>query len=227
MLATNNNIMNLEITISFIIPCKNEKDTIGACLDSIMHAGMKSTFFEIIVVDNGSTDGTINKILAYSDQVKLHVLEEVSISQLRNHGARIARFNWLAFIDADVELLDGWFGGFQSVIKRVKQTGGGVDNLAVGATYLNPPKATWVQRAWYLQLMARDEDHNSYINGGNLIVHRCLFENTGGFDTHYQTGEDVRFCENAASKGGRIIKDKSICAAHHGYPSPTFALFSS
>ncbi len=84
--------------------------------------------------------------------------------------------------------------------------------------YLIPEDSTWIEIVWFAQLCSRDKMNNSYINSGNLIIHKSLFNKIGGFNAVYETGENERFCKDAVTYGGVIFKRDSIAAIHHGYP---------
>ncbi len=214
-----------ELEISFIIPCKNEEDTIETCLNSVIEEGRKIKSFEVILVDNGSTDNTLKKVASYGEQVSLHILKNCSISALRNLGGRQAKFNWLAFIDADVELETCWAEGFASGLQKALKSGVPSERVLIGATYNNPQDPSWVQTAWYLQLESRDRIQTDYINGGNLVVHKELFNSVGGFNISCKTSEDVRFCKDAIVAGGKIIKEKQMRTIHYGYPKNLIGFF--
>lgn len=98
--------------ISVIIPVMNEVGTLSACLRSILNQISEGD--EVIVVDNGSTDGSLD--IAEKFPVKLLRETRRGRSFARNRGLREARGEWIAFIDADVVLHDGWFSSMRSKI---------------------------------------------------------------------------------------------------------------
>ena len=169
-------------------------------------------------MDNGSTDNTLEIIKNFGSRIKTFVLPDVSISELRNYGAKKCQSYWIAFIDADVELDDNWFVNLLKVLRDLESAGVNKNNIVTGSTYAIPPNSTWVERVWYRQLVSRDKSRNSYINSGNLIINRKLFETIGRFDPKYKTGEDEKLCKDAKARGAKIINDISIRAVHNGYP---------
>ena len=84
---------------SVIIPMKNEEKFIGPCLSSICNNNFPVGEYEIICIDNGSTDNTVEIAKSHTD--KVYLLPGVSISALRNFGANKASGKFLAFVDAD------------------------------------------------------------------------------------------------------------------------------
>jgi glycosyltransferase involved in cell wall biosynthesis len=92
--------------ISIIIPTLNEERHIVKCLESLKSQRYPGDRFEIIVVDNGSTDRTLNLCEKYTESI--HVLPGVNVSELRNYGAGKARGEIYAFIDGDCEADGNW-----------------------------------------------------------------------------------------------------------------------
>src|SRR3954469_23358562 len=87
--------------ISFIVPAHNEKAWIGGCIDAIRQAmDARREPYEIIVVDDASTDGTATVAKLHGADVILCV-QHRQISATRNAGARRSRGDALFFVDAD------------------------------------------------------------------------------------------------------------------------------
>ena len=87
---------------SIIIPSYNVKKYIGQCIQSILSQSFKN--FELIIVDDGSTDGTMDIIKDYSsrdDRIKLLEKEHSNAGDARNLALKVATGEWLVFIDAD------------------------------------------------------------------------------------------------------------------------------
>lgn len=97
--------MNMIASISVVIPAYNRAKTINYCLDSVLKQTLAP--LEVLVVDDCSTDGTVDIVRAYQDsRVRCIVLEKNSGAQAaRNRGIREARGEWIAFQDSDDEWL--------------------------------------------------------------------------------------------------------------------------
>ena len=88
---------------SVVIPAKNEAKNIKRCIRSVFNSVQKKAVVEIIVVDNGSTDGTAD--IAKSEGAIVFIDKRANVSGLRNLGASKASFNFLCFIDADCQAI--------------------------------------------------------------------------------------------------------------------------
>src|SRR5262245_12307667 len=90
--------------VAVVIPAYNEERFIGATIDSV-HAALKARYrYEIVVVDNGSTDGTAS--IARAHGAEMYVVPGVTVASLRNYGAARCSARVLVFIDADVVLTE-------------------------------------------------------------------------------------------------------------------------
>src|SRR5437868_13548732 len=89
--------------ISVVIPVRNEEKVIRRCLDALAENEFPSRRFEVIIVDNGSCDRTLQIVRTFGERLELKILvmEKGHISALRNRGAAEARGRVLAFLDAD------------------------------------------------------------------------------------------------------------------------------
>ena len=98
------------VSVSIIIPALNEARMIGKCLDSLTQLDFPRDHFEVILVDNGSTDDTIKIARSFTDRLRLRILQKkgVRISGLRNLGAREAQGEVVAFLDADCLAPSNW-----------------------------------------------------------------------------------------------------------------------
>lgn len=91
------------IPVSIVMPAWNAEKTIGQAIQSVMDQTHEN--FELIVVDDGSDDGTLSIAKAYSERdCRIRVLENtknLGVSQSRNNGVQAARYDWIAFLDSD------------------------------------------------------------------------------------------------------------------------------
>src|SRR5262245_48214274 len=182
------------MTVTFIIPVKNDAQRLQRCLASL--AANPGVWPEVIVVDNGSTDESA--AVARAAGARVLSVPYKRVGQLRNDAAAIARGALLAFVDADHELTTTWIAAALDVMKPV-------DVGAAGALYVAPDGGTWVQGT-YGALRGRTVGHADvrWLGSGNLIVRREAFEAIGGFDETLESCEDVDFCQRLRNAGWRL-----------------------
>lgn len=87
------------VSFSVIIPVFNGEATIARAIESVLEQTFAAE--EVIVVDDGSTDGTAQVVRRYGDRVSYVRQNNAGVSAARNNGAGCARGQWLAFLDAD------------------------------------------------------------------------------------------------------------------------------
>lgn len=85
--------------VSVVIPSFNRAALIGETIDSIL--AQTRPPFEVIVVDDGSTDETESVVARYRSAVRYHRIDNVGPSAARNVGVSLARGSWIAFCDSD------------------------------------------------------------------------------------------------------------------------------
>jgi len=91
--------------ISVIVPAYNCQSYIKKCIDSILRqSGVEN---EIVVVNDGSTDGTLGILKEYGDKIKLIDIENGGVANARNTGLKNATGDYIMFVDSDDEMGEG------------------------------------------------------------------------------------------------------------------------
>jgi glycosyltransferase involved in cell wall biosynthesis len=197
--------------ISVVIPSFNEERVIGRCLESMAQTDFARDRYEVILVDNGSKDRTLQIADAYAGRVNLQVIVKtgVRISGLRNLGAKTARGDVLAFLDADCLAPKDW-------LVRITSLGMTAGSGIAGAHYLLPPGSTWVGRTWHHYQEASKTGEVSHVPAGDLVMRREDFHRIGGFDESIQTNEDYELCERVRKAGMPVRAIPQIGVVHLG-----------
>ena len=197
--------------VSVIIPARNEARFIGACLEHLQRQQLPSQAFEVIVVDNGSTDATAAIVADFQTRLHVRLVTHAtsSISAVRNHGASLASGEILAFLDADCLAGPDWL---VHGIERALAHG------VWGAHYRIPQDATWVGRTWSTYQAAEKEGDVSFLPAGDLFMHKASFVHLGGFSEDAHTSEDVDLCTRARRAGMPVVAIPELAVVHLGTP---------
>lgn len=199
-----------QLLISFIIPVLNGERDIERCLSSIQNQEFRSEAYEVLVLDNGSTDQTHQIIRKLG--CKFQIIPKVGVSALRNLGAAVARGKYLAFVDADVEIAPHWLRHSLAAFEAR-------DVVASGCFPGIPPESTWVQRTWDIHQRGDAKDRQlipvRWLPSMNLMVCREAFITVGGFNEDLETAEDVDLCYRLGNLGP-ILNNPSMEAIHWG-----------
>lgn len=205
--------------VSAVIPVYNGMPELRLCLDSVLAAAVVHGNTEVIVVDNGSTDGTLATLAEYGDHPALRILShpQTSIGAVRNVGARHALGAVLAFIDSDCVVDPSHFVHIETL---VVDHGVSVTGLKVGL----PARAQWVEATWH-GLHDRWVDSPTWINSGNLVVAHDAYRAVGGFAEDLTTGEDTEFCARLAHAGFPCRPSRLLAVQHLRNPRSLRAFF--
>ena len=195
------------IDFSIIIPARNEEHNIKNCLESIFAVDYDLAQYEVIVVDNGSTDQTVS--IAKELGARTFIQPDLTISGLRNFGASEAKGKVLVFLDADCTVKSHWLNEAARYLDESQVA-------CFGAPPGVPDAATWVQKTWFA---VRKKKHQvetvEWLESMNMFIPRRSFDQVQGFNEDLVTCEDYDLSVRL-QPFGRIISDSRIVAIHHG-----------
>ncbi len=208
------------VRFSVIIPARNEEKVIGQCLECLARMDYPREAFEVILVDNGSTDCTMEIARSWGLTLNVTVLQKpkVYISALRNFGVASARGELLAFLDADCLVPPGWLRQAEALLSA---DGAGV----VGAHYRIPSNSTWLARAWFDDETENQRSETPYVPSGDLLMSRANFLHIGGFDESIETNEDYELCQRAKAAGLPVRAFPQLEVIHLGTPQTLRAFY--
>ncbi|GKT10887.1 glycosyltransferase family 2 protein [Desulforhabdus sp. TSK] len=194
------------MNFSIIIPAKNEAANIRRCLESISSVAWPPNDFEVLVIDNGSSDHTVE--IAKSLGATVFIRPNDTIAGLRNFGAAQSQGKVLVFLDADCTVFPSWLQEAARYLHRQ-------DVVCLGSPPIIPSHSTWVQRAWFLVRQKKGTEETSWLESMNMFVQRESFLHLGGFNTDLVTCEDYDLSLRLKTLG-KVISDDRIVAVHHG-----------
>ena len=167
--------------VSIIIPCKNEGKNITMTLDSLL-ASINRTYYEIIVIDDGSNDNCCDDIEKKYKTVKIYRTEGMGAARARNYGAQKAKGEVLIFCDAHLIFKDYWIDKLMFSLGQCDAVSpgiGAIGNPSVAGYGLTWDKGLKVQ--WYTK-RPRAIKEVPILPGGCFCIKRKVFEDIEGFD---------------------------------------------
>lgn len=182
--------------ISIIIPLYNKAASVGRTLRSVLSQTYQD--FEVVVVDDGSTDGGSDVVRAISDaRVRLVYQENAGVSAARNRGIREARGEFVAFLDADDEWLPAYLETQHALTQCYPQCAVFATSYAIRSA--GGEEAPAVLRR--LPFTGGDGVLNNYFEVAScshppicsitVMVKRTAMEAIGGFPVGIRSGEDL------------------------------------
>jgi GT2 family glycosyltransferase len=180
--------------ISFVVIAYNEERSIAGCLEAIV-AQRPAEDFEIVVVDDGSTDHTpdvLDELCARWSFLRVVSQGNLGRGAARAAGVRATRGGLVAMVDADILLPPTWLSTCLTALERYD---------AVGGTPLPDGDVEYVCRR--LHLDPRPTPANTVVTGSNGLYRRAVLEDVG-FDSRLREGEDVDANHRWVANGYRL-----------------------
>lgn len=217
---------------SIVIPLFNKVEYTERCLEALI-AGTDDDLYELVLVDNGSTDDTASLLRQLEgDVVIIENEENLGFARASNQGAWAARGEHLLFLNNDTEPHAGWLPPLLAALDADPETAavgsrllfpdGRVQHAGVlvaedqrpGRIPLAPFHRLYCAPAEHVEVMQRQ--HMSVLTGASLLVRRSAFVEAGGFDEAYWNGyEDVDLCFKLREQGGNLVYEPASCLVHH------------
>ena len=210
--------------VSIIIPTFNRLELTRACLNAV-RANTPAADFELVVVDNASTDGTPDFLAAEQKAGRLTAIcnaHNGGFARACNQGAAAARGEVLLFLNNDTQVTDGWLAALVAAVSPA--------NVGVVGAKLLYANGT-IQHAG-IEFMEGLPDHpyrhapgnapaaNQFreldmVTGACFMIHRRLFRQVAGFDEVYRNGvEDIDLCLRVRAAGFKVVYEPKAAVFH-------------
>lgn len=197
--------------LSIVIPAYNEEKYLSKCLESLKNQTYKNV--EIIIVDNGSTDQTVEIAKKYDTTIIQE--SKKGVGAARKKGFAQAQGDIIVSTDADCSYPSDW-------LEKITRAFEKPDTIAVYGTTMIENESPWKQK-FSLYLMTAFYQINDWLNkkqfqGSNSAVRKTAYEKTSGFDETLGALEDADLCKKlmklqtpeSESLAKNIIFDPSI-----------------
>jgi glycosyltransferase involved in cell wall biosynthesis len=199
--------LNKSDFVSIIVPVFNGVNTIEALLNALGEQSYPRESFEILIVDNASTDETTSLIKALARRNPTLTLRLLSESQrrgsyaARNRGVAAAQGSILAFTDADCQPTPGWITAGVEALRDsgVEQVAGAIEFMAA-----NDPPNIWEHLDSVLNLRQASYASQGWAATANLFVQADALAKVKGFRADLQSGGDSEFGQRMKAAGFRI-----------------------
>lgn len=204
---------------SIIIPIFNREQSVRAALDSVLAQTFRD--FEVIVVDDGSTDDSLAVLKSYGERIRLICQPHAGAGAARNTGIRAAQGRWIAFLDSD----DVWrpeklatqlnvlaqYGARACFSRCVSEHGDLLPDIEEVTATLKAPGIYHVPDP--VEFCSRACCH-PYLQ--SLVVEKALFEAVGLFDTTLHTGDDTLWVFRLGHVTDCLYVDRPMTVIYRG-----------
>ncbi len=184
--------------VSVVVCTYNRAEILTECLQSLKTQTAEPTSYEVIIVDNNSSDNTRDICDAFTrNNLNFRYVHESrqGLSHARNRGYREARTQWICYIDDDAKAFDNYVDRILYVIRHY-------DFDCFGGIFLpwyKYGKPAWYRDRYATKPMEREGTgplFNGYASGGVMVVKKSALESLGGFSTDIgMTGEKISYGE--------------------------------
>jgi len=224
-----------EIALSAIIVNYNTRSEVINCIQSILRNN-RSKDFELIIIDNGSTDGSAEAIGSeFSDISLIKNSRNVGFSKAVNQGIQSAQGKYILFLNSDIVVERPIF---QEIISYM---GNNADIGIMGGKLVYPNRllqlSAWaypnlftefIQRVFYFRVLGKMRWYRNYkmralkskevdwVTGAFMVVRKEVFEKIGLFDeTFFMYYEDTDLCLRARENGWKVLYNPGVYIVHY------------
>lgn len=182
------------VKFSVIIPLYNKEESITETVLSVLNQTFKE--FELVIVNDGSTDGSLEKVKAFSDpRIKIIDKPNGGVSSARNEGIKAASGEWVSLVDADDRWKNGYLEAVSKAIDEYPAASVVVTNYKKGH---ENPYVKYNKRGYFSDYFLLAMKYNDIICSSVITCKRACFETVGLFSDRYSYGEDLNMWSRLA-----------------------------
>ncbi len=187
--------------LTVVIPCRNGARTIAGQLEALARQNWSGSW-EVVVSDNGSTDGTVAVVESYRHRLPaLRVVDSsdrAGANHARNAGVDAASGRSVVFCDDDDEVADGWLPAIADALHVHEFVAATLETRKLNSSWTRDPRQAQ-------GLRNTDPSFLPYAFSAGLGIRRALHQAIGGFDEDFVGGaEDVDYCFQAQLHGAEL-----------------------
>jgi glycosyltransferase involved in cell wall biosynthesis len=191
-------MLETQLFFSIIIPTYNRPERLKTCLESLTQLDFPQEQFEVIIVDDGSSEPLAHIVNPLKDKLTLQLVRQNNAgpASARNKGASQAKGEFLVFTDDDCQPNTNWLKAFYQGFERNPNAlfGGHTVNYFSENLY---SEASQLLVDYLYHYYNVDSENAYFFTSNNFALSKQLFEAVGGFDTSFPlaAGEDREFCD--------------------------------
>lgn len=215
--------------LSVIIPTRNRAKYLSGALESLTRQAYPLDMFEVLVIDNGSTDNTREVCSSFKNRIpKLrYFYEETPGLHVGRHlGMKMAKSEILVYADDDIEAFPTWLEGIEEAFQDKKVVLAGGKNLP--KFEVEPPD--WIKQMWekdqqdnrilgYLSILDLGEEKKEinpyHVFGCNFSIRKSVLLEAGGFHPDAMPQELIKYRGDGESHVSRYILEMGYNALYH------------
>lgn len=212
--------------VSVVIPCFNAEQWVGEAIESCLNQTYSN--LEIIIVDDGSTDGSVKVLDAFGSKIKLLTGANKGGNHARNQGFAVSSGEYVQFLDADDYLLPD---KIEKQVLRLEETGADVaygdwqrrHHLPNGTSRLGEVVATEVHE----DVLEAIFNSRWRTNTNALLCKRDAVTNSGGWDEDLKAAQDIGFYIALALSGAKFVYQPGLLSVYRRYGNTTVSTSDS
>ena len=218
-------------TFSIIIPFRNEAKRLPELLTSITQLHYANTHFEVLLVDDDSSDASVAIINSFSEkhpEINIQILDNNRISSSPKKDAittaiTVSKFDWILTTDADCILPHSWLNSYHiTVINECADFIAGPVSLKVQSRFFDQFQLLDILSLQGATLGSFGLNKPMMVNAANLGYRKACFQELNGYqnNTHIASGDDVFLLETFIANGLKVQYLNTPKALVHTYPEP-------
>ncbi|NJL61841.1 MAG: glycosyltransferase [Methylacidiphilales bacterium] len=202
---------------SIIIPTYNRPERLTKCIQSLTRLEYPHDDFEVIVVDDGSSQPLDDVVAIFTTQINLTIIRQANSgpASARNRGAKSAQGKYLVFTDDDCTIAPEY-------LTKLKISLDKTPNVMIGGRTLNAlsdnlySSASQILIDYLYEYYNTNSSQPNFFASNNFALPAEIFNSLGGFDTNFPlaAGEDREFCDRFLHHSYKMVYVPEIQVYH-------------
>ena len=211
--------------VSVVVPVLNAEQHINNCVNALLNQDYwqhNNAPVDIIVVDNGSTDGTRERLAGYGSRIRVLTEAQRGASAARNTGIGAARHPMIAFTDADCIPCSNWLSELMSHSLQHPQA-----DFIGGPIRARPPSSelTRFVDTLFDQQRAIEVYQPPYMITANVLARKSFLQSVGLFNVAFLRSQDVELSFRSGLRHGARFEYAARAEVHHNHVDKLSGLF--